>query len=238
MPEQLFTIPVNEAFENSCECPLCLLYKQLEKNAIEYTLGPSYMEEDSRAITDTMGFCQKHIDILYKSKNSLGLALILKTHTDKTIKELEELSKKYPVTKSTVFKKSTSPIVEYIDKIEKSCFVCSKIEKTFDRYFDTIFYLWKKEETFRENFISSKGFCTNHYGKLYEIAQTKLSKNSLEDFIEALNKVYFDNIKRVNGDLGWFIDKFDYRYKNESWKNSKDALPRTIIKTNSTILSD
>ena len=43
---------------------------------------------------------------------------------------------------------------------------------------------------------------------------------------EILNKVYFDNMERVNGDLSWFIDKFDYRYKNEPWKNSKDALPR------------
>ena len=50
------------------------------------------------------------------------------------------------------------------------------------------------------------------------------------------HKVYFDNMERVNGDLSWFIDKFDYRYKNEPWKNSKDALPRGIIKIGHTFV--
>ena len=43
-------------------------------------------------------------------------------------------------------------------------------------------------------------------------------------------------MERVNGDIGWFIDKFDYRFKNEPWKNSKDALPRGIIKANHTFV--
>ena len=38
-------------------------------------------------------------------------------------------------------------------------------------------------------------------------------------------------MKRVTDDLEWFIDKFDYRHKDEPWKNSKDALPRAITKT-------
>ena len=43
-------------------------------------------------------------------------------------------------------------------------------------------------------------------------------------------------MERVNGDIGWFIDKFDYRFKDEPWKNAKDSLPRGIIKTNHTII--
>ena len=63
------------------------------------------------------------------------------------------------------------------------------------------------------------------------------NEDALNDFIDTLNAVYFENMERVNGDIGWFIDKFDYRFKNEPWKNSKDALPRGIIKTNHTIIS-
>ncbi|MGN0395989.1 MAG: DUF6062 family protein [Coprococcus sp.] len=51
-----------------------------------------------------------------------------------------------------------------------------------------------------------------------------------------MNEVYFTNMERINDDISWFIDKFDYRYKNEPWKNSKDAIPRGIIKTNHTII--
>ncbi len=45
--------------------------------------------------------------------------------------------------------------------------------------------------------------------------------------------MYLENMKRVHEDLSWFIDKFDYRFKDEPWKNAKDALPRTMTKLNS-----
>ena len=41
MAEQLYTIPVNDAFHADCECPLCQMQKTLEEHAIEYTMGPS-----------------------------------------------------------------------------------------------------------------------------------------------------------------------------------------------------
>ena len=39
-------------------------------------------------------------------------------------------------------------------------------------------------------------------------------------------------LDRTIEDVEWFIKKFDYRYKDEPWKNSKDALVRTLCKTN------
>ena len=48
MKEQLYTIPVNEAFAVPCECPVCAMRHRLKENAIEFTLGPSYMEDDVR----------------------------------------------------------------------------------------------------------------------------------------------------------------------------------------------
>ena len=41
MKEKLYTIPVNDAFKEDCECPLCNIYKKLEQEALEYTLRPS-----------------------------------------------------------------------------------------------------------------------------------------------------------------------------------------------------
>lgn len=239
MAEQLYTIPVNDAFSTDCECPVCAMFAELEKNAVEYTMGPSYMEDDNRAMTDELGFCAHHVRILYGEKNRLGLALMLKTHTDKTIRDLKQLSVNKPVVLGSLFKKQKiSSVGEYIDKLEKNCFICSRINKTFDRYIDTIFHLWKKEPAFREKLKASKGFCTYHYGLLYDYGQTKLKQDEYNSFIDTLNDVYFSNMERVNGDIGWFIDKFDYRYKNEPWKNSKDALPRGIIKTNHTIIDN
>ena len=31
--------------DKDCECPICAMRKVLETNAVEYTMGPSYMED-------------------------------------------------------------------------------------------------------------------------------------------------------------------------------------------------
>ena len=60
----------------------------------------------------------------------------------------------------------------------------------------------------------------------------QLSGKRVNEFIDMINEVYLSNMKRVRDDLEWFTDKFDYRNADAPWKNSKDALPRTLLKTN------
>lgn len=235
MKEKLYTIPVNDAFNIDCECPLCVMYHDLETNAIDFTLGPSYMEEDIRQITDKEGFCANHIKLMYKKQNSLGIANILKTHLNKRIKDIESLSNQ-PINKGGLFKKNTlSPISEYIKEHNESCFVCNKVNSTFNRYLATITHLYKNDSNFKDKLTSSKGFCLKHYDMLYSQGLEDMKGSVLDNFIQDINKVTLDNLRRVDADLDWFIDKFDYRYKNEPWKNSKDAVERTITKTNSII---
>ena len=118
MAEQLYTIPVNDAFTTDCECPICEMNRQLERNAIDYTMGPSYMEDDNRAMTDEQGFCAHHVRMLYAEKNRLGLALMLKTHTDKTIRDLKALSTGKPVVSGGLFKKqASSSVSDYIKRL-------------------------------------------------------------------------------------------------------------------------
>lgn len=239
MKEQLYTIPVNDAFDSDCECPLCKMKRDLELNAIEYTLGPSYMEDDNRAMTDETGFCEKHIGELYQQKNRLGLALILSTHMAKVTKDLQTLSKDGGTSKSLFKKKSENTSVgNYVDKLSYSCFICNRVNQTFQRYIDTIFHLYKKDSDFQKKINNCKGFCTYHYGELFDKAGDFLSDKLLDSFLTDLNTVYFKNMERMQEDIEWFINKFDYRFQNEPWKNSKDALPRAITKTHSTITPD
>ena len=236
MKEQLYTIPVNEAFESDCECPVCAMHHKLKEGALEFTLGPSYMEDDIRMVTDRMGFCKDHVKELYDKQNRLGLALMLKTHADKTIQDVEKLAKGYKPMKAGLLKKADSsgnPLLDYLDKLKESCFVCDKIEKVFDRYIATIFFLYEKEADFRERVHQGKGFCTEHYALLLREAPKQLSSKYLEEFTKALNKSYLEGMKRVRDDVSWFIDKFDYRYTNEPWKNSKDSLQRMMMKQDS-----
>ncbi len=236
MKEKLFTIPVKEAFEADCECPVCIMYKTLEENAIEFTMGPSYMEDDVREATSQFGFCEKHLGQLYLNQNRLGLALILKSHMDKLVTDVEKhAGSGIKYSSPALFKKKqeTPKLISYLDQVQSSCFVCNKIDGSFQRYIATIFYLYHTEEAFRTKFGVGKGFCTAHYNKLFSEASKHLSGDELNQFLTQLNRSYLENMKRVRDDLEWFINKFDYRYADEPWKNAKDALPRAMQKTNS-----
>ncbi len=235
MKEQLYTIPVNDAFQTDCECPVCDLYHSLEQEAVEFTMGPSYMEDDVRMETNETGFCPHHIRRLYKHQNRLGLALMLHTHMQRTNEVLKELTATSSPSKKGLFAKKAekNPVTEYIRQLEGSCYICNRVERIFDRYLATIFHCYRHDEAFRERFASSKGFCTRHFGMLYERAPLHLSGRELDSFLGILVDTYLKNMQRVTDDLEWFTDKFDYRNADAPWKNSKDALPRSITKTNS-----
>ncbi len=238
MKEKLHTIPVNEAFDTDCECPLCIMYKSLEEKAIDFTMGPSYMEDDVRGETSRLGFCDKHLELLYKNQNRLGLALILQSHMDLLIKEAEKhtsVNGKLPI--PSLFKKKGEQLshAAHLDQYKDTCYICDMIEGTFDRYIATIFHLYRTEKEFRSKFAACKGFCKNHYSVLHSSASKSLSGEELNGFLKLLDTLYIENMKRVRDDLEWFINKFDYRYAEEPWKNAKDAMPRAMLKTNSII---
>jgi hypothetical protein len=232
MDDKLYTIPVKEALEADCECCVCKMYEQIEKSAIEFTMGPSYMEDDIRFQTDEKGFCSIHSKKLYDYNNRLGLGIIMNTHLQRTVKDIEKLSEG-ATGKGFFKKKNYSELISYINNLNDSCFVCERINSTFERYIATIFHLWKSDKDFVSKYSNSKGFCTKHFGLLLNGAASNLMGSSYEDFVDTTIGLYLSNMKRVNGDVDWFVDKFDYRFKDEPWKNSKDALQRCIIKTNS-----
>lgn len=198
-------------------------------------MGPSYMEDDTRALTDQYGFCEKHIRDIYNQNNRLGMAWVMKTHFEKVIKEAE---KNLPKTSAKLLKKdiASTPLLRYVDTLNESCFVCNRINAFMARYVDTVFYLYKSDEEFREKFRNCKGFCTPHYSLLLKTAPKHLGGTMLEEFVDLVNDLYLTNMKRVKDDLAWFINKFDYRYQDEPWYNAKDSLQRAMIKDNGVII--
>lgn len=59
--ERIYMIPVNDAYQSECDCPLCELASKAETNELDYYLGPSLMEPDTRKITNKTGFCLDHL---------------------------------------------------------------------------------------------------------------------------------------------------------------------------------
>ena len=99
-----------------------------------------------------------------------------------------------------------------------------------ERYVETMLYLWTKEPDFREKFASGKGFCLYHLGMILDGTEKYLTENQKTVFMEALFKLQLENMERINEDINWFTKKFDYLNRDSSWKNSHDAVPRSIQK--------
>ena len=238
--EEIYTIPVIDAFKEDCECVLCRLHQKLEKDSVDFVLGTSYMEPDVRAFTNEHGFCKLHFLQLYAEPNHLGVALMMESHMKKIREDLRAKTKRGPKTNRFSFKKQADAegLSDYTTPLLDDCYICQRVDDFFNRYLDTLFYLWKKDPNFIEKFKASKGFCLQHFGQLYDLAPKLLNQIQLESFTEILVTLQEENFDRVLGDIEWYITKFDYRFDKEPWKNSKDAVVRSIEKVASIKVPD
>ena len=222
--EQIYTIPVNEAFEasaadKSCGCPFCALYNKLENDELELILGASMMEPDVRIKTNKTGFCRTHYDMMFVRKNRLGMALTLESHLDQLKKELRDGG----------FGGGTgSKPIKRIGELEGSCYVCDRISFNFEHMVETAVLLWNTDPEFSKKLDAQPYFCLPHYKKFLQYGQSKLPKKKVQEFakqVEAIEERYLEELK---DDVSWFCKKFDYRYDEEPWYNSKDSVERSI----------
>ena len=238
MKETLYTIPLNDAVNANDECPFCYIEREVEQDLLDFVLGSgsSYMESDVRAATDEAGFCRMHFKKMFDYGNTLGNAWILKTHYLKMNQEMAEQFKNFTPSKSTLmgkFKKATTrqnPIGVWVEEKERSCYICNRFADTYDRYMDTFFFMYKKDADFRERVKNSKGFCLHHFGDLCEASENRLSDKEKKEFYASMFELMEQNMERLQEDVSWLVEKFDYRNKDADWKNSRDAIQRGMQK--------
>ena len=237
MDEKIYTIPLNEAFDQDTECPFCSLYRKLEQKKLEYFLGAAMMEPDVRITTNEKGFCQKHLFLLEKMPNTLSLALVLDTHLSRVVDDLTTYKKmvdtpfkKRFFQKETDDEKNVEKLTHMLNQTIEKCAVCDAICETMDRYQDTFFYLYQTEEEFRKKFEAGKGFCLPHFTHLLESCIRYLKSDMRAAFIKTLYDMELTHLTRINDEIHYYTKKFDYQYQNADWKNSKDAPRRTVEK--------
>ena len=238
LKEQIYTIPVNEAYDTDCECPLCLLESKLEAEAVDYALGAAMMEPDYRIESNDKGYCNKHYKEMFARQNKLSLALVLDTHLEEIRKKLGKFEKQAASlegAKGGLFKKSgaseiAARLAEEHKKIEDGCMVCQKVNKTMERYIDVLLYMWANDDAFKAKFDKSKGVCLKHSRMLLENCEKSLKDAQAAAFVAALYKKQMAELKRIQDDIHKFTLKFDYRRKDMEWGTAHDAPIRTIEK--------
>ena len=224
MAEQIYTIPVNEAFDLVSEqpdlgCPFCRLYKKLQSDEIDIILGASMMEPDIRIKTNEQGFCLSHYSIMQRKKRMLGMGLMMESHLAEVARRLEGRG---------LFGSKRLDAIASLGELEESCYVCTRIEKNLSAMIATAVYLWESQPEFRRKFSAAPYFCLPHYRAMMDYASKKMPKKVFPDFYDDAHRVVEEYLKTLTGDVSWFCKKFDYRYDAEPWYNSKDSVQRAV----------
>jgi len=170
--EQIYTIPVGEAFDlvgerAECGCPFCVLYKKLQNDEIDIILGASMMEPDIRIKTNKEGFCLSHYNIMLRRKRMLGMGLMMESH----LKELE----KRAFSKGLFGAKPSGSLASLLE-LEGDCYVCGRINKNLSAMIATAVYLFESDVDFPKRFAKAPYFCLPHYRMLLDYASKKMNK--------------------------------------------------------------
>lgn len=237
MKEKIYTIPVNEAFDQESECALCTMRKKLEKEAVDYALGGAMMEPDYRIISNEKGYCNRHYSMMLPKKEKLSLALVLETHIKEVQSKLDTIQENIDALKGEkkgLFKKQKANpqdvIVSTVSSVSDSCVICEKLDSTMERYLSVVFYLWEKEEEFRQKVVNSKGFCLEHFNELVRGAFKYLGNKKAIEFLEVIYKKEKENLERLNKEVHDFTLMFDYRNAGKKWGSEVDAPKRCCEK--------
>ncbi len=243
MRETIYTIPVNEAFDESLEsglCPFCRMKHRLEKERVAYTLGASMMEPDAREITNMTGFCGKHFEMLFERQNKLSLALVLDTHLESVRSRLSMSKPSDGGKKGGLFKKKDSGgdvLGMAISSVVSGCAICKNVDMTMERYIDVFFYMWDTDKDFKKKFDSCTGVCLEHYGELVKKSEKYLGGAKSGQFVLELYEKEQKMLDALQEDIHKFTLKFDYRNQDMPWGTAKDA-PKRVIEYLSGVVLD
>ena len=118
----------------------------------------------------------------------------------------------------------------WIENKRDDCMVCKKVDEAMNRYVYTMLHLYKTSEEFRNKLVSSRGLCLKHLKHSVRIANETMGSKGAGDWLKFIMPVEYAALERLDGELDWFIKKFDYRYRDEPWGTAEDSLVRSLQK--------
>ncbi len=210
MPEKIFTIPINEAFDEKDGCPLCRMRDRLEEQTLESALGAAMMEPSVRIEMNREGFCSRHLQAMHRRKNKLALGLILESRLDELCAMLDKPS---AGGKRGLFGKKDggSDAAEALREQAKSCYACKRIRATELRYCSNTAWLWESDPSFRDKLRAQPYFCISHGAMLLRVGKEELKEKDYASLYEALTERMRSALAALRQDVTAFTVSFDHR---------------------------
>ncbi|MBZ4673184.1 MAG: hypothetical protein JG773_153 [Spirochaeta sp.] len=229
MKIELETIPVWDGVQENCECFICNLMAEAQKDAINFYLGNSVMNPETRVRVNEHGFCPKHWRMLAAANKPQGVALMGDTYLETTrVKAGAAINGLLSASNPRQAKKAVRAFHAVMDSREKGCLVCSAMEERLQRYLYTTCYLWGEDPSFREALSQGKGFCLHHFTLLLEIGEKALSSKLYPEFVRAMAQLEVANLDRMAKDVHWMTQKYKSENADKPWHGCEDAHKRTV----------
>ena len=210
MPEKIFTIPINEAFDIQDGCPLCRMRDKLEEQTLDSALGAAMMEPAIRIEMNREGFCNTHLQAMYRKKNKLALGLILESRLDELTGLLDGPAGRG---KRGLFgkKEDKGDASEILAAQARSCYACKRIRNTEYRYCSNTAWLWDSDPSFREKLKTQPYFCLTHGAMLLKVAKEELKDGPYAALYEAVTGRMRSALAQLRQDVTAFTVSFDHR---------------------------
>ena len=225
---QLETIPVWDGIKSQSECFICDLMQQAEKDSLEFFLGSSVMNPETRVMVNSTGFCPEHTAKLVESGHPNSMAVMWETHLERTRDELQKVFKDLENGKN--LKKTVANLDEVLGQREKGCLICQRMRDRLDRYCFTIPYIWGQDPEFRKAFSESKGFCLHHMTHILRMSLDALDAKQQKLFSQAMADLQQRRLDLNAKDLVYMIEHYKSENRDKPWNGCEDAQIRAVYR--------
>jgi hypothetical protein len=224
MNRSIGSIYIREALQKAETCFLCYLENRFEHRYIENYLSELVMASNERKkITKSRGFCNYHFHKVFSAsrnpttEDGLGIALILKTVTEKLLNDVKahrNLKSVAPKRSKLSLKSGSSsfaiPNLMTIIANQTECPACTYISTMMQTYIQDFLHSLTTDEGLLKLYDESAGLCLTHYiavlliaSRMHDVETAQPLNRVVEKQIQALEKTIRD--------LSEYIEKQDYR---------------------------
>lgn len=225
---QLETIPVWDGIKSGSECFICDLMEQAQKDSLEFFLGSSVMNPETRVRVNSTGFCPGHTSMLVQAGHPNSMAVLWESHLQTTRDSLAKVFKELKSPRN--MKKTIASLDSVLSEREKGCLICNRMNDRLVRYCFTIPYLWGQDPEFRKAFDDSKGFCLHHMSVILKMSLEALDSKQQKAFAQSMADLQLRNLDRTSKDLVYMIEHYKSENRDKPWNGCEDAQIRAVFK--------
>lgn len=205
MRVSIATAAVIEALEQK-QCAFCLLRSRAENAFMASFFREMVMDEKCLAGLSKQGFCSHHFRLVLAFHDKLGTAMALRTIVKAALDD---------------------PLKQGPD----SCYICGALSPADRQRAEIAGDLFAADAEGHGLLESAmEFFCRPHMTWLLSVNLPRWDGRVAKEFESLCREACLRSLKKLAGELDWFVKKSDYRMVDAPWHGTEDVAERVINK--------